>query len=72
MVGAMAAAAQILASSWLEPLRVYPRWLVLLCVAVVIGALLALIAKPLKWGLYAGLACVLAVFMAGFAWWLEQ
>ena len=62
----------IFASTWLEPLRVYPRWLVLLCVAVVAGGLLALFAKPVKWGLYAGLAGVLAVFMAGFAWWLEQ
>lgn len=60
------------ATTWLEPLRVYPRWLVLLCVAVVAGGLLALIAKPLKWGLYAGLAALLGVFLAGFAWWLEQ
>ena len=57
---------------WLEPLRVYPRWLVLLCVAIVAGGLLALIAKPLKWGLYAGLALLLGVFLAGFAWWLDQ
>ncbi len=64
--------ALILASTWLEPLRAYPRWLVLLCVAVVAGGLLAAVAKPLKWGLYAGLAGLLAVFMAGFAWWLEQ
>lgn len=64
--------AQILATSWLEPLRAYPRWLVLLCVAVVAGGLLALAARPLKWGLYAALVGMLAVFMAGFAWWLEQ
>lgn len=57
---------------WLEPLREYPRWLVLLCVATVAGGLLALIAKPLKWGLYAGLAGLLAAFMTGFAWWLER
>ena len=62
----------VLATAWLEPLRVYPRGLVLLCVAVVAGGALALVAKPLKWGLYAGLAGLLAVFMAGFAWWLEQ
>ena len=37
----------VLASAWLEPLRAYPRWLVLLCVAVVAGGLLALVAKPL-------------------------
>ncbi len=57
---------------WLEPLRAYPRWLVLLCVAVVAGGLLALVARPLKWGLYAALACVLAVFMGGFALWAGQ
>ncbi len=64
--------APLFAITWLEPLRVYPRWLVLLCVAVVAGGLLALLSKPLKWALYAGLLGVLAVFMAGFAWWLEQ
>lgn len=58
--------------SVLEPLRAYPRWLVLGCVAIVAGGLLALIARPLKWALYAGLALVLGVFMSGFAWWLEQ
>ena len=25
------------ALAWLEPLRVYPRWLVLVCVAIVAG-----------------------------------
>jgi hypothetical protein len=64
-------AAPLLASEWLEPLRAYPRWLVLLCVAIIGGALLALLAKPLKWGLYAGLVALLAVFLAAFAWWLE-
>lgn len=59
------------ALAWLEPLRAYPRWLVLLCVAVVLGGLLAVAARPLKWALYAGLAGLLAVLMAGFAWWLE-
>ncbi len=57
---------------WLAPLRVYPRWLVLLCVAVVAGGLLALMAKPLQWGLYLGLAGALGGFLAAFAWWLEQ
>ncbi len=59
-------------AAWLEPLRHYPRWLVLACVAIVAGGVLTLLAKPLKWGLYAGLALILGVFMAGFAWWLEQ
>ncbi len=61
-----------LTMSTLEPLRAYPRWLVLGCVAIVAGGLLALIAKPLKWALYAGLALLLGCFMVGFAWWLEQ
>jgi hypothetical protein len=63
--------APFFAATWLEPLRVYPRWLVLLCVAVMAGGVLALVAKPLKWGLYAGLAGLLVAFLAGFAWWLE-
>jgi hypothetical protein len=30
----------------------------------------AVAARPLKWALYAGLIGLLALFMAGFAWWL--
>jgi hypothetical protein len=60
----------IIAVSWFEPLREYPRWLVLLCVAIVAGGLVAVAARPLKWALYAGLIGLLALFMAGFAWWL--
>jgi hypothetical protein len=61
-----------LAPDWLEPLRVYPRWLVLLCVAVVTAGLLALLARPLKWGLYLGLVSVGALGLMGFAAWLES
>jgi hypothetical protein len=61
-----------IATNWLEPLRAYPRWLVLSCVGIVAGGLFVLAAKPLKWALYAGLAGVLVLFLAGFAWWLEQ
>ena len=57
---------------WLEPLRVYPRWLVLLCLAIVLGGLLTLIARPLKWGLYAGLVGLLVLLLLCFVWWLEQ
>lgn len=56
----------------LESLRAYPRWLVLLCVAVVLGGFLALMAKPLKWALYLGLIGVFTIFMALFAWWLGR
>jgi hypothetical protein len=61
-----------LAPEWLEPLRAYPRWLVLLCVAVVTAGLLALLARPLKWGLYLGLVGVGALGLLGFAAWLES
>ena len=62
----------LIATHWLEPLRVYPRWLVLLCAAIVAGGLLVLVARPLKWTLYLGLTGVFVVFMAAFAWWLAQ
>ena len=61
-----------LIASLFEPLRAYPRWLVLLCVAIVLGGLLALISKPLKWALYAGLGALLVVLVGLVAWWLEQ
>ncbi len=62
----------LIATGLLEPLRVYPRWLVLLCVAVVAGFVLVLVAKPLKWALYAGLVGLLAIFLAAFSWWLGR
>ena len=62
----------LIATGLLEPLRAYPRWLVLLCVAIVLGGVLALAAKPLKWVLYLVLVGVFAVFMAAFAWWLAR
>lgn len=61
-----------IAGGFFEPLRVYPRWLVLCCAGIVAGALLVLVAKPLKWGLYLGLAGVLVLFLAALAWWLAQ
>ncbi|MCU0793599.1 MAG: hypothetical protein MUE42_12295 [Opitutaceae bacterium] len=61
-----------MANAFFEPLRVYPRWLVLLCAGIVAGAVLVLVARPLKWGLYLGLAGVLVLFLAALAWWLEQ
>ncbi len=62
----------LIATGLLEPLRVYPRWLVLLCVAVVAGFVLVLVAKPLKWALYAGLVGLLAIFLAAFSWGLGR
>lgn len=60
------------ASAWLEPLRVYPRWLVLLCLAVVTASLLTLLAKPLRWTLYLILIGLGAIILLGFAIWLHQ
>jgi len=60
-----------LAPEWLEPLRAYPRWLVLLCMAVATAGLLTLLAKPLKWSLYLILITVGAVILLGFAVWLH-
>lgn len=62
----------LLADGFWEPLRVYPRWLVLSCVAIVLGGLFVVIAKPLKWALYAGLAGLLVLLLTIFAWWLER
>jgi len=61
-----------IATGLMEPLRVYPQWLVLLCATMVLGGLLVVVAKPLKWALYAGLLGVLVLFIAAFAWWLDQ
>ena len=65
-------AADLIASEWLEALRAYPRWLVLLCAGVAGGCVLALVAKPLKWMLYAGLAGLLGIFLLGVAWLLGR
>ena len=58
------------AAEWLEPLRAYPRWLVLLGAAVATASVLILLAKALKWGLYLGLAGLGALVVFGFAVWL--
>lgn len=54
----------------LESLRAYPAWLVLTCVAVLVGGLLLLLAKPLKWGLYAFLTGIFLVVLGAAAAWL--
>lgn len=61
----------MIAIGFLEPLREYPRWLVLLCVAVAAGGVAVVVARSLKLALYAGLAALLLLFLGGFAWWLE-
>lgn len=48
--------------SWLQPLRAYPSWFVLACVAFTAGPIIWLIAKVLKWSVYgAGLLVFLGV-----------
>ncbi|RRJ94245.1 hypothetical protein Ga0100231_007600 [Opitutaceae bacterium TAV4] len=54
----------------LESLRAYPAWLVLACVGVLAGGGLFLLAKPLKWGLYALLAGVFIAILGAAATWL--
>ena len=55
---------------WLQPLRDYPRWFVLLCFALAAAAAAYGIAKLLKWGAYAFCAVAFAVATAAFALWL--
>ena len=61
-----------LAPEWLEPLRAYPSWLVLLCLAVTTASLLTLLAKPLRWSLYLVIIGLGALILLGFAAWLHQ
>lgn len=65
-------AAMVIATSLLESLRAYPRWLVLGCLALVGLVVLVIAAKALKWMLYASLFGLLVLFLFGVAWWLEQ
>jgi hypothetical protein len=65
-------AATVIATSLLEPLRFYPRWLVLTCLAVVGLGVCFVAAKTLKWMVYVSLFGLLIVFLLGAAWWLEQ
>lgn len=65
-------AAIVIATSLLEPLRAYPRWLVLGCLGLVGVVVLVIAAKALKWMLYASLFGLLVLFLCGVAWWLEQ
>lgn len=61
-----------IAMGWMEPLREYPRWLVLGCAAVLAGGWLVVLAKFSKWAIYLGMAGLLVGLMGWLAWWLEQ
>jgi hypothetical protein len=68
----MVADIALVADGWLETLRAYPRWMVLGGAALVLGAVVLVVAKSLKWSLYLGLLGVFGVLMAGLAWWLSE
>jgi hypothetical protein len=50
-----------LLDSWLEPLRAYPRGLVLACAVLTLAAALWVVAKVAKWMLY---GVLVAIFVA--------
>lgn len=56
----------------LESLAGYPRWFVVLCVTIVAAALLWVLAKLLKWGLYLLIALVLIAGIAATVWLLVR
>jgi hypothetical protein len=56
--------------SWLQPLRAYPRGFVLVCFALMAGSLIWMVAKALKWSIYATALVVFAAVTGAFAVWL--
>jgi hypothetical protein len=59
-----------LIETWLQPLRDYPRWFVLLSFMFVAGVVIWVIAKLLKWSIYAAGLVVFATITGAFALWL--
>jgi hypothetical protein len=59
-----------LIETWLQPLRDYPRWFVLLSFMFVAGVVIWVIAKLLKWSIYAAGLVVFATITCAFALWL--
>jgi hypothetical protein len=55
---------------WLQPLREYPRWFVMLCFVLTAGAVTWIIAKILKWSVYATALVGFAAVTGAFALWL--
>ncbi|MFA6959489.1 MAG: hypothetical protein WC205_01910 [Opitutaceae bacterium] len=56
--------------SWLQPLRSYPRWFVLICFAITAGAIIWVGAKALKWSVYTFAMVAFVVVNVAFAIWL--
>lgn len=59
-----------LLETWLQPLRDYPRWFVLLSFMLVAGAVIWAVAKVLKWSIYAAGLVVFATVTGSLALWL--
>jgi hypothetical protein len=59
-----------LVESWLQPLREYPRWFVMLCFVLTAGAVVWAVTKLLKWSIYVVGVVVFAAVTGAFAVWL--
>ena len=64
--------AMSLLDSWLQPLRAYPRELVLACVAISLAGWLWVLAKFAKWSIYALALVVFALMTGAVALWLWE
>ena len=56
--------------SLLQPLRAYPRELVLPCVALVLAGALWALAKVIKWFVYLLVLAIFVLALGGAAFWL--
>ncbi len=56
--------------SWLQPLRAYPRGFVLVAFVLMAGAIIWVIARAIKWSVYAVALLAFAAMTGTFALWL--
>jgi len=54
--------------TWLDSLAGYPHWFVAACLTLVVAAVIWVLAKLLKWGLYAIIALVLVGGLGVTVW----
>jgi hypothetical protein len=54
--------------TWLDSLASYPHWFVVACLTLVAAAVIWLLAKLLKWGLYLLIALVLVGGLGASIW----
>ncbi len=57
---------------WLEPLRAYPRELVLACAALALAGVLWVVAKIIKWSIYALALAAFVITTVLLALWLWE